>query len=70
MLYVCITLLRLRYEKEQNLVVEDDKAIADGIVVNLQYSGYDYRVFANGQDVADSLEADHSYDVIKPIDSI
>ena len=49
--------------KNKILVVEDDKAISDGIVVNLQYSGYDYRVFANGQEAADSLEADHSYDV-------
>ncbi|NLB41742.1 MAG: response regulator transcription factor, partial [Clostridiales bacterium] len=49
--------------KNKILVVEDDKAISDGIAVNLQYSGYDYRVFANGQEVADSLEVDHSYDV-------
>lgn len=49
--------------KNRILVVEDDKAISDGITVNLQYSGYDYAVFHNGQDAADSLADDHSYDV-------
>jgi len=49
--------------KNRILVVEDDQAISDGIAVNLQYSGYDYRVFGHGQDAADSLEEDHSYDI-------
>jgi len=49
--------------KNRILIVEDDKAISDGIAVNLQYSGYDYRVFSDGQEAADSLEADHSYDL-------
>ena len=49
--------------KNRILVVEDDQAISDGIAVNLQYSGYEYRVFHNGQEVADSLADDHSYDV-------
>lgn len=49
--------------KNRILVVEDDKAISDGIAVNLQYSGYDYVVFADGQEAADSLEVDHSYDI-------
>ena len=49
--------------KNRILLVEDDQAIADGIAVNLQYSGYEYRVFADGQEVADALEADHSYDL-------
>ncbi len=49
--------------KNRILIVEDDKAISDGIAVNLQYSGYEYMVFADGQEVADSLEADHSYDL-------
>ena len=49
--------------KNRILVVEDDKAISDGIAVNLQYSGYDYAVFDNGRDAADSLETDHSYDL-------
>lgn len=49
--------------KNRILIVEDDKAISDGIAVNLQYSGYEYRVFADGQEAADSLEMDHSYDL-------
>jgi len=49
--------------KNRIIVVEDDKAIADGIAVNLQYSGYEYRVFADGQEAADSLADDHSYDL-------
>ena len=49
--------------KNRILVVEDDKAISDGIAVNLEYSGYDYRVFGDGQEAADSLLEDHSYDI-------
>ena len=49
--------------KNRILVVEDDKAISDGIAVNLDYSGYDYTVFDNGQKAADALKSDHSYDL-------
>ena len=49
--------------KNRILVVEDDKAISDGIAVNLQYSGYEYKVYGNGQEAADSLADDHSFDV-------
>lgn len=49
--------------KNRILIVEDDKAISDGIAVNLQYSGYDYRVFYDGQEAADSLKSDHTYDL-------
>jgi len=49
--------------KNRILIVEDDKAISDGIAVNLQYSGYDYMVFSDGQEAADSLKSDHSYDL-------
>ena len=49
--------------KNRILVVEDDEAISDGIAVNLQYSGYEYRVFNNGLEAAGSLAGDHSYDV-------
>jgi len=45
------------------LVVEDDKAISDGIALNLQYSGYEYAVFADGNEVAEHLENDHSFDL-------
>lgn len=49
--------------KNRILVVEDDRAISDGIAVNLEYSGYDYRVFEDGQKAADSLSGDHAYDI-------
>ncbi len=49
--------------KNKILLVEDDKAISDGIAVNLLYSGYEYAVFDNGQTAADSLCEDHSYDL-------
>ncbi len=45
------------------LIVEDDKAIADGIAVNLQYAGYDYLVFDDGQQTADYINQDHSFDM-------
>ena len=45
------------------MIVEDDKGISDGIAVNLQYAGYEYAVFDDGQKAADYLEADHSFDL-------
>jgi len=45
------------------LIVEDDKGISDGIVVNLQYAGYEYAVFGDGQEAAEYLEQDHSFDL-------
>ena len=45
------------------LIVEDDRGISDGIAVNLQYAGYDYAVFDDGQTAADSLREDHSFDL-------
>ena len=59
---ICIT-GNGRMAKNRVLVVEDDKAISDGIAVNLQYSGYEYRVFSDGQEAADALAEDHSFDV-------
>lgn len=43
--------------------MEDDKAISDAIAVNLQYAGYDYRVFSDGREAAEALEDDHAYDL-------
>ncbi len=45
------------------LVVEDDKAISDFIASNLQYTGYEYAVFPDGDEAARSLEQDHAYDL-------
>lgn len=46
------------------LVVEDDKAISDLIAINLQYTGYEYTVAANGNDAEELLEHDHSFDLL------
>jgi len=45
------------------MVIEDDEAISDLIVNNLQYTGYEFAAFHNGNDVALSLEQDHSFDL-------
>jgi two-component system alkaline phosphatase synthesis response regulator PhoP len=45
------------------LVVEDDLSISDFIANNLQYTGYDYTVFSNGIEAAQSLQKDHSFDL-------
>lgn len=50
-------------KKNRILLVEDDKAISDGIAVNLEYSGYDYKVFNHGQEAANSLVLDNGYDL-------
>lgn len=45
------------------LIVEDDKSISDGISINLKVSSYDYVIFDNGLNAAQSLAQDHSYDL-------
>lgn len=45
------------------LIVEDDSAIADSVVLNLKYVGYEYMAFDDGQRAADYLEADHAFDL-------
>ena len=45
------------------LIVEDDKGISDGIAVNLQYAGYEYVVFGDGQEAAEYLGQNHSFDL-------
>lgn len=45
------------------LVVEDDPSISDFIVNNLQYTGYEHAVFADGMQAADALAGDHAYDL-------
>lgn len=45
------------------LIVEDDKSIADGIAMNLEFSGYEYKVFDNGKNVAEYLPIDHKFDL-------
>ena len=45
------------------LIVEDDPSISDFIVSNLLYTGYEYAVFVNGMDAAQSLPQDHAFDL-------
>ncbi|MDR0948343.1 MAG: response regulator transcription factor, partial [Lachnospiraceae bacterium] len=45
------------------LIVEDDKAIAEGIAINMEFSGYEYKTFDNGMDVANYLPSDHKFDL-------
>jgi len=45
------------------LVVEDDKAIAGAVVLNLQRVGYEVKVYYDGREAADSLKLEHSYDL-------
>ena len=49
--------------KNRILVVEDDPAISDGIAVNLLYSGYDHVLFRDGNEAAQALLQDHSFDL-------
>lgn len=45
------------------LIVEDDRAIADSVALNLKYVGYEYIVFDDGQKAADYLGTDHAFDL-------
>ena len=45
------------------LIVEDDGAIADSIMLNLKYVGYEYMAFEDGQAAADHLRGDHGFDL-------
>jgi len=49
--------------KNRILVVEDDPAISDGIAVNLLYSGYDHVLIRDGNEAAQALLHDHSFDL-------
>lgn len=49
--------------KNRILVVEDDAAIRDAVLLNLQVAEYDATAFEDGQDAADALEQDHAYDL-------
>ncbi len=49
--------------KNRILIVEDDEAIASAVKLNLQVAGYDCAAFDDGRQAADSLLADHAYDL-------
>lgn len=45
------------------LIVKDDSSIADSIALNLRYVGYEYKVFDDGAEAAESLASDHLFDL-------
>ena len=49
--------------KNRILIVEDDFDISDIIVMNLQYSGYEYVAIDDGTKAANYLSKDHSFDL-------
>lgn len=49
--------------KNRILVVEDDAAIRDAVLLNLQFADYDAVAFDDGKKAADALESDHAYDL-------
>lgn len=49
--------------KNRILVVEDDAAIRDAVLLNLQFADYDAVAFDDGRKAADALEDDHAFDL-------
>ncbi len=49
--------------KNRILIVEDDEGIASAVALNMQFVGYDYTLFDDGRRAAESLAADHAYDL-------
>ena len=49
--------------KNRILVVEDDAAIRDAVLLNLQFAGYETAAFDDGLAAADALERDHAFDL-------
>ena len=49
--------------KNRILVVEDDAAIRDAVLLNLQFADYDAVAFDDGKKAADALENDHAFDL-------
>ena len=49
--------------KTRILIVEDDRAISDAVALNMQFVGYDYMVFDDGEKAASCLATDHAFDL-------
>lgn len=49
--------------KNRILVVEDDAAIRDAVLLNLQFAGYDTVAFDDGRAAAEYLCTDHTFDL-------
>ena len=45
------------------LIVEDDRSISDAVALNMQFVGYDYMVFDDGEKAASCLATDHAFDL-------
>ena len=49
--------------KNRIFLVEDDAAIRDAVLLNLQFAGYETAAFDDGREAADALEHDHAFDL-------
>ena len=49
--------------KNRILIVEDDRAISDAVALNMQFVGYDYMVFDDGEKAASCLATDNAIDL-------
>lgn len=49
--------------KNRILIVEDDRAISDAVALNMQFVGYDYMVFDDGEKAASCLATDNAFDL-------
>lgn len=49
--------------KNRILIVEDARAISDAVALNMQFVGYDYMVFDDGEKAASCLATDHAFDL-------
>lgn len=49
--------------KNRILIVEDDRGIADAVALNMDFVGYEYMVFDDGQRAAEHLADDHAFDL-------
>lgn len=45
------------------LIAEDDRAIAEAVMLNFRYAGYEYLHFEDGQSAAEYLKNDHAFDI-------
>ena len=61
--YTVITKSEENAMKNRILVVEDDAAIRDAVLLNLQFSDYETAAFDDGKKAADALENDHAFDL-------
>ena len=49
--------------KNRILVVEDDAAIRDAVLLNMQFAGYETAAYEDGREAAEALAEDHAFDL-------